>query len=700
MPMPGYVFRDGQPIPDSELKQQPQGEVLPGSTTDMTRVSTTTSSTLNTPTSSTTDGDHATDSHALANADHDEKGAAQTSEHDGVKDLGWNEHPKQVPDLVGGLDNEALWALVRRFNKQMYHVKATTAPLLGGLDLNIADEDEFSPDKLRANVERLYMTVIIGLMGFGKHIARLRSWREPRRTGAFAAVYALAWIFNLLVPTFMTTIIVLIVYPPSRSFLFPPAPLALVDSSTGGVQSPMAGVLGSHDSATGAPEKHKGEAVEQEASNFVSGIGSIALSSATGKHEQGDPDSDPLNKSVPDPTRLAMAGADAKTSAQGGTPTEHHDKTKQPMEDAMWGKMRPVMHAVGDISDGWERFANALSPTAPFPKEKPRLILASAFVGVLAVSLFTTSAMVMKGTTFGFGAGFFSDPLLWRGLDWLNRNYPDWQKKLELRNSILKGVPTNAQLTITLLRIGEANRAPLPPPPTSEQALSNKPADLDHDDVPLDASSDEIHAAIHQDPAEKEAAEAAAATTAGAEGKPKHRHGEHIIGFFKGTTRGGVETKLGVDKVRAKIGSNHAKNHLGVLPKASEMVPSGPVDFKGRFKGSKGWINISTAAAIPCVSWSKEISDGSGGAVEDSITRHEKHVAFKVPVQDIKELKKVGGLGWKAKIVVGWATGKTVADGLEIVDKEGNMWKLTAIQYRDELFNRLIAIGDQKWESW
>lgn len=30
----------------------------------------------------------------------------------------------------------------------------------GGLDLNIADEEEFSPDKLRANVERLYMTMV------------------------------------------------------------------------------------------------------------------------------------------------------------------------------------------------------------------------------------------------------------------------------------------------------------------------------------------------------------------------------------------------------------------------------------------------------------------------------------------------------------------------------------------------------------
>lgn len=70
----------------------------------------------------------------------------------------------------------------------MYHVKETTSPVPGNLDCNIADEDEFSPDKLRATVERLYMTVIIGLVGFGKHIVRIRSWREKRRTTCFALV--------------------------------------------------------------------------------------------------------------------------------------------------------------------------------------------------------------------------------------------------------------------------------------------------------------------------------------------------------------------------------------------------------------------------------------------------------------------------------------------------------------------------------
>lgn len=690
--MPGYVFRDGGPIPDSELNEQQRAHNVPGesSRADAVQQPTSNSSTINTPTSSASPSDAPSDSHALANADHEEKGHAQ-QEHDGggVRDLGWNEHPNDVPmPLVGGLPNEELWALVRRFNKQMYHVRATNATLLGGLDLNIVEDEEFSPDKLRSNLERLYMTIIIGFMGGGKHIARIRSWREPRRTSAFFAAYLVAWLFNFLVPLFFTILIALIAYPPSRSYLFPPAPLALVDSKTGGVQSPSAGVLGSHDSATGAPEKHKGEAVEQEASNFVTGIGHIALSSAAGKHDQGDPESDPVDKSVPDPTQIALSGADAKHAANGGQPAPHHDKTKQPMEEAMWTKMRPFMRGLGDVCDGWERFGNALSPTPPFPQETARLKLAAVLAPAVAVSLLTTSAMFMKMNTFIFGAVFFGDPLTWRGLDWLNTNYPNWQKLLEIRNTLLKGVPTNAQLTVTLLRIGEANKAPLPPPPRSDEPPPDKPKSLNGDDLTLDASHEEIHEAIHKssDDEQKEPDQAVEAA------KPKHRHGEHVLGFFKGSAKTTIEAKFGVDKVRAKAGSSTAKNHLGILPKPGEQVVSGPVDFKARYKGHKGWVYISTAATVPSVSFSRTASDGTGDA-------ESKNAAFSIPVQDIRELKKIGGLGWKAKLVVGWATGRTVADGLEITDKSGTAWKLTAIQLREELFNRLVAMGGQKWDS-
>ena len=118
------------------------------------------------------------------------------------------------------------------------------------------------------------------------------------------------------------------------------------------------------------------------------------------------------------------------------------------------------------------------------------------------------------------------------------------------------------------------------------------------------------------------------------------------------------------------------------------------MDFKCRYKGNKGWTYISTNVPIPTVSFSNKSSDGTGLEPESANTK------FSVPVQDIRELKKIGGLGCNAKSVGGWATGKTVADGLEIIDKSGTTYKVTAVRLREELFNRLVAMGGQKWESW
>ncbi|KAJ9645964.1 hypothetical protein H2199_003007 [Coniosporium tulheliwenetii] len=425
-------------------------------------------------------------SHALAQ-NHTDHGAVSLSDEGAeVVDLGWNEPPEKIPKpLVGGLPNEELWLLVRRFNKQVYHVKETLHPPPGGLDMYIADEEEFSPDKLRSNIERLYMTIGVGLMGFWKHIVRLRSWRETRRTAWFCTAYFLAWMFDFLVPLFSLALIALIAYPPSRD-------------GSGGVQKPKAGVLGSHDSATGAPENHKGEAVENEASNFVNSIAAVAISSASGKHPQNEPDDEKgtAQDSVPDPTALAVGAANAKDKADGKSTSATHDKTKVPMETAMWTKMRPVMHGLGVLTDTWERFANALEPTPPFPKDLHRLRLAAVVLPMFAGSIFISSYMFMKGVTFGAGFGFFGDPIIRRGLEWLNKNYPNWMKLLELRkyvssllrtlssiinplhSNILRGVPTNAQLTITLLRIGEANHAPLPPPPRTSAPPPQESAEV------------------------------------------------------------------------------------------------------------------------------------------------------------------------------------------------------------------------------
>lgn len=589
--------------------------------------------------------------------------------------------------------------------QQMYHVKQVPVAPPGGLDLNIADEDDFSPDKLRANIERLYMTVIVGIIGFGKHIARLRSWREPIRTSGFAVAYFLAWLCNLIMPTLFVFIIVLITVPKSRDILFPPAPLALVSHKTGGIQKPKAGVLGSHDSVTGAPEKYKGEAVEQEASNLVSGIASVAISSGAGRHDQAAPDDDggskTLDSGVPDPTKLATTAADASSSAQGGEET--HDKTKQPMEDALWKQMRPAMHVIGDVSDAWERFANALTPTPPFSDNK-RLQLGAIFVPLLLASLITKASWVMKGSTFLGGFAFFSDPLMKRGIELLNEKIPDWPKYLEIRNTLLKGVPTNAQLTVTLLRIGEANRAPLPPPPRSHRPPPDEPADLDKDDLTangLDATNSEIEEVITVD--EPSTAE----TEQTEQGTPKKKSGfgAKVMSTLKHGTAGAVETKLATDSARATLGSHHAKEKLGVLPSKQEQKRQpveGPVEFKARYNGRKGAVYIDSSIsgpsgkrpASPCVYFTRHLDQNE--IVESMPSDPEWAVA----IADIAEVKKIGGLGWKGKIVVGWATSREVKDGLELVARDGSVYRAMAIKERDELFNRVISMGQQVWESY
>ncbi|KAK0624984.1 hypothetical protein B0T17DRAFT_531609 [Bombardia bombarda] len=600
-------------------------------------------------------------SHQLATDDHEQKGMAQLDHEKEVLNLGWNEKKEMIPaPLVGGMGNEELWML------QIYQLKATPYPVPGGLDLNIADEEEFSPDKLRTGVERLYMTVGVGLLAAVKHVARLRSWRESRRTACFAGAYFVAWLFDFLVPLTSVVIIALITYPPSRHFLFPPAPVALVDSSTGGLQKPGAGVLGSHDSAMGAPENHKGEAVEKEASNFVNTISSVVLSSATGKPPQG-PESD---------------GQQSAITAEATDPT-----SSAPMEQALWKKMRPIMHMIGDVTDTWERFANALSPTPPFPRETSRLRIATLVIPVFGLSLFVTSYMFMKGVTFGIGFGFFGDPVISRGLDWLNRTIPDWKKLFEMRNTILKGVPTNAQLTITLLR----------PPPAKPAALTD-----DHlratggDDAPMDASPAEIAAAIRHDPlADRERQDGSDIdhSTNAHHGKLGHR----IVGFVRNATKGLVKTAVGADTVRAKAGiSHHAKERLGVIPKPDAVPVSGPVEFKARYNGKKGHVYLSTTATIPMLAFSaKETMEEVGGQ-----KREDLHPAWSVAVADIAELKKIGGYGWKAKLVVGWSMERELADGLEIRTVERQVYKITAVPLRDELFNRVVAMGAQKWEAW
>lgn len=60
-----------------------------------------------------------TDSHALARAEVEEPSLIHTSPDDeATTDIGWRQQPHEFDEhIVGGIPNEDLWMLIRRFNK-------------------------------------------------------------------------------------------------------------------------------------------------------------------------------------------------------------------------------------------------------------------------------------------------------------------------------------------------------------------------------------------------------------------------------------------------------------------------------------------------------------------------------------------------------------------------------------------------------
>merc|ERR1712000_749062 len=162
--------------------------------------------------------------------------------------------------------------------------------------------------------------------------------------------------------------------------------------------------------------------------------------------------------------------------------------------------------------------------------------------------------------------------------------------------------------------------------------------------------------------------------------KKKGGFGAKILSAFKHTTAGGVETKLTVDSAKAALGSHHAKEKLGVLPTRAEMQKKpveGPVEFRGRYNGRKGAVYVDSSVspangrrpASPCVYFTTHLD---GHEVVESMPRDPD---FAVSIADIAEVK----------------------DGIEIVTKDGRRYRAMALAERDELFNRLVAMGQQFW---
>ncbi|KAI9148676.1 hypothetical protein HJFPF1_10717 [Paramyrothecium foliicola] len=372
-----------------------------------------------------------------------------------VGDIAWEDSHVEFQTQFMEMPHEDFWILTRRFNYLVFRVMAVKDRPLSNLDMGTSEHEKTSPKQIQAQLARLYI--------------------EPRRTLAFLSVYVVAWFADILVPTFFISLAALVFFPPLRPILFPPAPPSIIDARTGGLKMPPAGVMASETSVTGAPENHKGEAVELEAHSFLSSFAELITSiTSSGADDQNAPEDDPA------PRLANLAGkftdAKSKTDHEGQDPGQE-DQTRQPMKHAIEDvKIQPILDALVDFIDTWERFANVLNPTPLFGARDARLLLSACFLLPAIATLCLSRDVIMRGCQLCPGFVFFGRPLILQVYKFLDSRYPDWRIRYQLRHTILRGVPTNAQLTITMLRLGERNKSPLLPSPASRGAPIAKAA--------------------------------------------------------------------------------------------------------------------------------------------------------------------------------------------------------------------------------
>lgn len=171
-----------------------------------------------------------------------------------------------------------------------------------------------------------------------------------------------------------------------------------------------------------------------------------------------------------------------------------------------------------------------------------------------------------------------------------------------------------------------------------------------------------------------------------------------FLGFIKGGFKGAVKVGTTVDKVRAKAGTESAKQRVGVIPKKGHHDSVGRIRFEGRYHGQPGYLALKDEGGSHSVSFHEDTKSPKGelGSEEPKDSKG----IWRLSVNGITALQKHSGYGFKSKLLAGWAMDREIRDSLEIVDSMGKSFVITAMPFRDELFNRLCAIGAQTWEIW
>ncbi|GAA5950814.1 hypothetical protein JCM21900_002026 [Sporobolomyces salmonicolor] len=648
--------------------------------------------------------------------------------------------------IVPGLEDDKLWAMIRRFDVQITHTLTPPTKLPRGepdLRPSTLPAVPFNSDELKSNLERVYATLGIWIIYGARELRRLMTWEEVerKRTAYFCTGYFIAAAFGMVIPAIMGLLVALLVYPPSRKFLFPPVPpspgqppSATDPTNQKGDESMLVGV--------GHPIEHRSrtEQIEQQAWEFTNvvqrfGVRVVVGGKSRGRQgnaevgakqhvssgeedEDSEPDSD--EQELHDVARQEGLGAAAEKEKREKKLSDKQRQKQKAKEakikrDEMVGKMaKSTQDALGNIADLMEVFANAVNPPKPYPPYKAREKLAGAvFVPIALVFAIVPAQVWARISAFGFGFAFFGQPILIRAAKIFVEKVPDWQEKLDLRNSIFSGVPTNAQLVLHVVRVAERAYTPFPLPPNAPTAQHLKQAvqsgGIDEDTV--DPDSSETHSVEAGALAGKDADEGDNNGDPSTKEKVAAHGKKRIVTAFKKVAKKAATFRADVhvegDSTKQKVGNKIDRMFYQSRAK-DEFTPT---SFPAKFNGTSGHVVIKHTPLEP-------VSTISFVPLKASF----QHPTFERPIEDIVEIKKLGV--WIGRTVLGWAAsinlegmgldlrfkhiGERFAEkaegGLGEGDKpheevtEGDTLSFSHVARRDELFRRIIGISNARWE--
>ncbi|KAK4686220.1 hypothetical protein P7C73_g3921, partial [Tremellales sp. Uapishka_1] len=623
---------------------------------------------------------------------------------------------KPLGTLVSGLEDDRLFAMLRRFDEQITHVlhPATHLPpsepdLRPSTLPNLPSHSEI----LKSNLERCIAAVGPSSVRGAREAQRLMSWspEERVRTGCFCAAYFFCWILGYAVAGVSSFAVAMICFPQCRRFFFPPvqpAPFTPPSATDPTNQKGDESLLGNVDGKT--VHRSKAEQAEEQAFEATSLIQAFTTrllfdgrkkGKNAGNANMGEKVVESSDEEEDDEAKETPQGLDSADVVIGGEKIDINrpvsDKKKRKLaeqaakkkRDEMVGKMiKATELGLGEFADMVERLTNALSPPSPYPDRLARFKMAGAFiVPPMFLLTWVPPWVFARSATFLFGVAMWGQPLLiWAGKEFIRR-VPNWEELLDIRNSILSGVPSDAQLTLHVLRVAEALNAPLPNAPPAP--LEGTPKAAIKDSTPATVTADD-EAEIEE--AEEQGGMVEVAT------KAKHQTKSKVIGAFKGVSRklAGFHGDVSVDGKEKNIGTKLDK----LLFKGFTKDEGTNYSYPARLDSTSGHIILESKNDRLL---SPQIAFVPVAGKEERFVR---------AIDDIVEIKKshVG----MARLALGWASGSDVEGlGLEIRFKtvqqqqaeatgaesiDGETLEFTRVGRREQLFVRLVSMGRQRWE--